>query len=190
MAHDLQTVRSRVGVHFDKSKSIRDQCLFAALCLSLPYAHESRLTTIIAEVDGDELTVTDDGPGISLGDSASGNPIAQDMMTIVGACAEHKKHPDYAPLLCGISLAEVNAISSTSNLVTMVDGVAYAQKYTLGAPTGPFKKVDRESAGTRVRFTLDKRWAGRQPVDIVAVENQVRRLGLNLASTTLTFEEK
>ena len=190
MADDLQTVRARLGVHFDKSRSIRDQALFAAMCIALPYAHEGRASTIAVGVSGDDITVTDDGPGLSLGDSpATGNPIAQDMMTIVGACGEYKKHGDYAPLLCGTGLAEVNAISSSASIVTMVDGKAYAQKYTLGKPSGAFKIVDRDSPGTRVRFSLDERWTGRTPFDIVAVENQVRRLGLSLSGTTLTFSE-
>jgi len=187
---DLQTVRARLGVHFDKDKSIRDQCLFSAMCLALPYAHEGRATKIDIAVDGDDITITDDGPGVALGnDPSTGNPVAQDMMSTLKACASHKPSPRYGDLLCGISLAEVNAISSSGSIVTMVDGVAYAQKYILGAPSAPFKEVNRESPGTRVRFSLDKRWAGRREFDIVAVENQVRRLGLDLSNTTLTFSQ-
>lgn len=191
MADDLQTVRARLGVHFDKTGSIRDQCLFAAMCLSLPHAPDGLVTKIDVEVNGDEFTVTDNGPGVSLGDSpTTGNPIAQDLMSMVGACAAHKQNERYSELLCGVGLAEVNAISSTASFATMIDGVAYAQKYILGSPSGPFKQVNRESPGTRLRFSLDKRWAGNTGFDIVQVENQVRRLGIDLLNVTMTFSEK
>ena len=72
----------------------------------------------------------------------------------------------------------------------MIDETAYAQKYSLGAPTSPFKPVDRSSPGTRLRFTLDKRWAGNDDFDLVAVEAHVRSLGLNLDNATLTFAVK
>ncbi len=160
------------------------------MCLALPYAHDGRATKIEVAVKDDEITVTDDGPGISLGNVRGTDiPIAQHMMCAVGACRDHKEHDGHAKLLCGISLAEVNAISSSASFVTMIDGVAYAQKYAIGVPTAAFKKVDRSSPGTRVRFTLDKRWIGREGFDIVSVENQVRRLGLDLVNADITFTQ-
>ncbi len=187
---DLQTVRARVGVHFDKGGSVRDQALFASLCLALPYAHEGRVTKIDVVVSGDEITVTDNGPGVSLGNAPGTDiPLAQKMMCEVGACGEHKVDRAHSKLLCGISLAEVNAISNSASFVTMIDGVAYAQKYSIGVPTAAFKKVDRSSPGTRLRFSLDKRWAGRKGFDIVAVENQMRRLGLELGACDITFSQ-
>ena len=188
MAEDLQTVRARLGVHFNKGGSIRDQCLFAAMCLALPHAPDGLVTQIDVAVEGDDITVTDNGPGVSLGDNpATGNPVAQDLMSVIGACGEHKQNARYRELLCGISLAEVNAISSSGSFVTMIDGTAYAQKYILGSPSAPFKEVNRESPGTRIRFSLDKRWAGNERFDIVAVENQVRRLGIDLSKVTINF---
>jgi len=108
-------------------------------------------------------------------------------MSVLGACGEHKPHPQYAEVLCPISLAAVNAISTSASIVTMIDGTAHAQRYSLGVPTGPFKVVARDSPGTRVRFTLDKRWAGREAFDVSQVEQQLATLELNLASTTIRF---
>ena len=184
---DLQSVRARHGVYFDKSGNIRNQSLLASMCLALADAHQGTVSTIDVVADGDEITVTDDDPGLSVTAKPGRAPVAQEVMSILGACGEHKPHPQYADVLCAISLAAVNAISTSASIVTMIDGEAYAQRYSLGVPTGPFKVVARDSPGTRVRFTLDKRWAGRRPFDLGQVEAQVGTLGLNLEGTTIRY---
>ena len=188
-AKDLQTVRSRLGVHFDKKGNIRNQCLRAVMCVSLTAAHEGHVTTIDVVADGNEFTVTDDGPGLSLDFLPGREPIAQEMMSLIGGCAEHKPHPQYADLLCQRSIAEVGAISGTSSLVTMINGVAWAQKYSFGVPSADFKKVKRESPGSRFRFDLDKRYAGSKPFDFDALEKEIRSIGLKLEGTELNFSK-
>lgn len=188
-AKDLQLVRSRLGVHFDKKGNIRNQCLRAVLCVALTEAHQGNVSTITVTASGNEFIVVDDGPGLSLNALPRRDPIAQEMMTLIGACAEHKPHPQYGELLCSTSIAEVNAICTESSLVTMIDGVAYAQKYNFGAETGPFKKVNRESPGTRFRFQIDKRYAGSGKFDFDAIDKDIRSIGLKLENTKITYSE-
>ncbi len=188
-AKDLQLVRSRVGVHFDRDGNIRNQCLQAVLCVALCDAHQGLVSNISIVASGNEFTVTDDGPGLSLKALPNRDPKAQEMMTRIGACGEHKPHPQYGELLCSRSIAEVNAISTEASLVTMIDGVPWAQKYTFGADSAPFKKVNRTSPGTRFRFVLDKRYAGSEAFDFTAVDRAIRSIGLKLENTKITYDE-
>lgn len=183
---ELQSVRARLGQYFDKSSSIRDQSLLGAMCHALSEAHQGTVSTIDVAVVADEITVTDDGPGLAI-DTVAGQIGAEEVMSVLGACGRHKPDAQYASVLCDVSMAAVNAISTSASIVTMLDGVAHAQRYALGVPTAPFKIVDRALPGTRVRFTLDKRWVGRVPFDLRAVEKHVGTLGLNLENTTIRF---
>ncbi len=189
-AKDLQSVRSRVGVHFDKKGNIPNQCLRAVLCVSLTAAHEGKVTEINVEADGNEFIVTDNGPGLSLTALPGRRPPAEEIMSLIGACGEHKPHPQYAELLCSISIAEVAAISSTSSLATMIDGVAWAQKYSFGEPSGDFREVKRSSPGNRFRFELDKRYIGSSDFDFPAIDKEIRAIGLKLENTEISYSNK
>jgi len=188
-AKDLQLVRSRVGVHFDKSGNIRNQCLQAVMCVSLTDAHQGLVTEISVSASGNEMIVVDNGPGLSLSTLPGRPPIAQEIMNLIGGCAEHKPHPQYGELLCATSIAEVNAISSEASLATMINGVAWAQKYTFGEPSADFKKVKRTSPGNRLRFVLDKRYSGSDEFDFDALDKAVRAIGLKLENTKITYKE-
>lgn len=188
-AKDLQTVRSRLGVHFDKNGNVRNQCLRAALCVSLTDAHQGLVTEIDVMANGNEIIIVDNGPGISLESLPGRESIAEETMSLIGGCGEHKPHPQYGDLLCSTSIAEVNAISSTASLATMVDGVAWAQKYTFGEAAGPFRKVDRTSPGSRFRFELDKRFVGSDDFDFVALDKEIRAIGLKLDGTNITYRD-
>lgn len=188
-AKDLQTVRSRIGVHFDKNGNIRNQCLRAVLCVSLTDAHQGLVSTIDVIASGNEFIVTDDGPGLSLDALPGRDPLAQEVMSLIGGCGEHKPHPQYAELLCSTSIAEVNAISNAASLATMIDGVAWAQKYSFGEPGAPFKQVNRTSRGNRFRFELDKRYVGSADFDFNALDDEIRSIGLKLDATEINYRE-
>lgn len=188
-AKDLQTVRSRLGVHFDKNGNIANQCLRAALCVSLTSAHEGNVTEISVVANGNEMVITDNGPGIPLSSLPGRDPVAQEVMSLIGACGEHKPHPQYAELLCGRSIAEVNAISCSASLATMIDGVAWAQKYSFGEPSGAFRQVKRTSPGNRFRFELDRRYLGGSKFDFPALDAEIRSIGLKLAGTDISYSE-
>ena len=178
-----------MGVHFDKKGNIRNQCLSAALCVSLAGAHEGTITQITVVASENSFVITDNGPGLTLDALPGRDPVAQEIMSMIGGCGEHKPHPQYAELLCSTSIAEVNAISSVASLATMIDGTAWAQKYSFGAPSGPFRQVKRESPGNRLSFELDKRYAGASAFDFPALDTEIRKIGLKLASTTITYAE-
>lgn len=186
---DLQTVRSRVGVHFDKSGNIRNQCLQAVMCFALTDAHQGLVTEISVTASGNEMIVVDNGPGVSLQSLPGRPPIAQEVMSLIGACAEHKPHPQYGELLCGTSIAEVNAISTEASLATKIGDIAWAQKYTFGEPGADFKQVKRNSPGSRFRFVLDKRYAGTKEFDFKALDKTIRSIGLKLENTKITYSE-
>lgn len=188
-AHDLQTVRSRLGVHFDKNGNIRNQCLRAVLCVSLAEAHQGTVTEIEVTVSENEIIVVDNGVGLSLEALPNREPMATEVMSLIGGCGEHKPHPQYAELLCSTSIAEVNAISSTATLATMINGAAWAQKYSFGIPSGPFKQVSRTSPGNRFRFELDKRYAGSQGFDLTTLDREIRAIGLKLDACNLVYKE-
>ncbi len=187
--HDLQTVRARLGVHFDKNGNIRNQCLRAVLCVSLTEAHQGTVTEIEVTASGDEILVIDNGQGLSLDALPNRDPIATEIMSRIGGCGEHKPHPQYAELLCSRSIAEVSAISTTATLATMINGVAWAQKYSFGVPSAPFKQVTRTSPGNRFRFELDKRYVGSKPFDFAALNKEIRSIGLKLDSVNLVYKE-
>ena len=188
-AKDLQTVRSRLGVHFDKSGNIPNQCLRAVMCVALTAAHEGKVTEISVVASGSEMVVTDNGPGLSLNSLPGRDPEAQEIMSVVGACGEYKPHPQYAELLCGRSIAEVNAVSSSATLATMIDGVAWAQKYSFGEPVGGFRQVKRSSPGNRFRFDLDRRYIGNSKFDFPALDAEIRSIGLKLEGTDISYSE-
>lgn len=188
-AHDLQTVRSRLGVHFDKNGNVRNQCLRSVLCVSLAEAHQGTVTEIEVTANGNDILIVDNGVGLSLEALPNREPIATEIMSLVGGCGEHKPHPQYAELLCSTSIAEVNAISSASSLATMINGVAWAQKYSFGIPSGPFRQVNRTSPGNRFSFELDKRYAGSQPFDVDALDKEIRSIGLKLDSVNLVYKD-
>ena len=189
-AKDLQTVRSRLGVHFDKKGNMRNQCLRAVLCVSLTDAHQGLVSEIDIVASGNEFIVTDDGPGLRLDALPGRDPMAQEVMTMLGGCGEHKPHPQYAELLCGTSIAEVAAISSEASLATMIKDVAWAQKYSFGEPSAPFKQVNRTSPGNRFRFELDKRYIGGPDFDFDALDKDIRAIGLKLDGTEINYREK
>lgn len=180
-------MRSRVGVHFDKNGNIRNQCLQAVMCVSLTDAHQGLVTEISVTASGNELIVVDNGPGLSMQNLPGRPPIAQEIMSLIGGCAEHKPHPQYGDLLCGTSIAEVNAISSEASLATKVGEVAWAQKYNFGEPMADFKKVNRDSPGNRLRFVLDKRYAGSKDFDFDALDKTIRSIGLKLDNTKISY---
>ncbi len=188
-AKDLQAVRSRLGVHFDTSGNLRNQCLLSVLCVSLTDAHQGLVTAIDIVASGNEFVITDNGPGLSLEALPGRDPIAQEVMSLIGGCGEHKPHPQYAELLCSTSIAEVNAISTVATLATMIDGVAWAQKYAFGEPSAPFKQVNRTSPGNRFRFELDKRYVGSAAFDFEALDSGIRGVGLKLDATEITYRE-
>ena len=188
-AKDLQLVRSRVGVHFDKKGNIRNQCLQAVMCVSLTDAHQGLVTEISVSASGNEFIVIDNGPGLSMQNLPGRPPIAQEVMNLIGGCAEHKPHPQYGDLLCKTTIAEVNAISSEASLATKTAGVAWAQKYNFGEPLGDFKQVKRDSPGNRFRFVLDKRYAGSAAFDFDALDKSIRAIGLKLENTKITYSE-
>ncbi len=189
-AKDLQTVRSRVGVHFDKNGNVRNQALRAVLCVSLTEAHQGNVSEIDIVASGNEFIVTDDGPGLSLDALPGRKPMAQEIMSLLGGCGEHKPHPQYADLLCATSIAEVAAISCEASLATMINGVAWAQKYSFGEPSADFKQVNRTSPGNRFRFDLDKRYVSGGKFDFDALDKEIRSIGLKLEGTEITYREK
>lgn len=188
-AKDLQTVRSRIGVHFDKKGNVRNQCLRAVLCVALTDAHQGLVSEIDVMASGNEFIVCDDGPGLSLDALPGRNPMAQEVMSLIGGCGEHKPHPQYAELLCGTSIAEVAAISCEASLATMINGTAWAQKYSFGEASAPFKQVNRTSPGNRFRFQLDKRYVSGPAFDFDALDKDIRSIGLKLEGTEIIYRE-
>ena len=135
------------------------------------------------------MVITDNGPGLSLNALPGRRPMAEEIMSLIGGCGEHKPHPQYAELLCERSIAEVSAISSSATLATMIDGVAWAQKYNFGEPSGDFRKVKRDSPGNRFRFELDRRYIGNSKFDFPALDKEIRAIGLKLESTDISYTE-
>lgn len=185
----LQAVRSRLGSYFNTDKSIKDQCVVNALCLSLS---EARMRTGISKIAvvaaGDKFSITNDGSPLPTDRAEKGFGPAETLLTDLEACHRHRGHSGLEALCCPHGIAVVNAISASSRVITGSGSTAHVQKYSVGQPLGNFSEVKASVNGTRLDFELDKRWADGK-FDLSAIEVEVRSLGVVLDGVDLTFKD-
>jgi len=190
--NELQAVRARIGTYFDTDKanlSIKDQCVVNALCLSLAEVRMGAGVSRIAVVaDGDNISVTNDGAALPIGQTRKGLAPAESLLTDLRACHSHPGHAGFEAALCAHGLAVVNAVSSSARIITGSGTTAMVQKYSVGKPLGPFTEANAKVNGTRLEFELDKRWSGGGKFDLPAIEVHVRSIGVALEGVQLTFK--
>ena len=185
----LQAVRSRIGSYFNTDKSIKDQCVVNALCLSLSEARMltgiSKIAVVVAD---DSFSITNDGTPLPIGKAEKGFGPAEALLTELEACHQHPGHTGLEALTCAHGIAVVNAISASARVITGKGTTAHVQKYSVGKPLGTFSEVKANVNGTRLDFELDKRWADGR-FDLAAIELEVRSLGVVLDGVDLTFKD-
>lgn len=187
---ELQAVRARIGSYFDTSKSIRDQAVVNAMCLSLSEVRmQSGITKIVVVAAGDEFSITNDSIALPTDTPTKSLPDAETLMTELKACHQHPGHAGFEDLICSSGLAAVNAISASARVITGTGAKAKVQKYSVGKPLSGFTEVKAQVDGTRLDFELDKRWVGSGSFDLSAIELQVRSMGVQLDGVALTFKD-
>ena len=187
---ELQAVRARVGSYFNTDKSIRDQAVVNAMCLSLAEVRmRTGITKIAVDASGDSISVTTDGPPLPTEKANKFFPDAETLFTELKACHKHPGHAGFEAAVCANGIAVVNAISSDARIITGAGSTAMVQKYSVGQPLGGFSEVKAKVNGTRLEFDLDKRWSGSDKFDLAAIELQVRSIGVALDGVALTFKD-
>lgn len=128
---------------------------------------------VSSQARGCRLAVAEDGtwlrivvPGTAVDPSPRhGRSHLTLLMTEVGACARLRTDPRVAENFCTYGLAITNAFSLAAELGTVVDGIAYYQRFSRGEPVS---EVNMEAAagrqGTWLQFWPDYEALGAGPI--------------------------
>ncbi|MBI2220556.1 MAG: type IIA DNA topoisomerase subunit B [Acidobacteria bacterium] len=119
--------------------------------------YASNITVTLHE-DGSSLTVTDDGRGIPVDKHPATKKSALEVIFTTLHAGGKFEHGNYktAGGLHGVGASVVNALSKELVATVKRDGASWEQRYKLGKPAGPVKKLGpARGSGTTVFFRPD-----------------------------------
>ncbi len=119
--------------------------------------YASNITVTLHE-DGSSLTVTDDGRGIPVDKHPATKKSALEVIFTTLHAGGKFEHGNYktAGGLHGVGASVVNALSKELVATVKRDGASWEQRYKLGRPAGPVKKLGpARGSGTTVFFRPD-----------------------------------
>ncbi|MGB1013266.1 MAG: ATP-binding protein [Nannocystaceae bacterium] len=140
--------------------------------------HASKL---LVHVDNDVVTVEDDGRGISVDIVPShGRPALEVILTKIHAGATfdgHTPHVHIGPMLHGVGLAVVNALSSHLQVDVWRKGLHYRMSFECGKITSPLTVVGKTNCtGTRICFRPDSEIFTRTAFDHPQISTRLQEL--------------
>jgi DNA gyrase subunit B len=127
------------------------------------------------EIDGETITVEDDGRGISV-EPLPGAPEMRHLEAIFSVF--HCGHAEAPRVHLGAALPVAMALSRQLDVQVWWDGRAHAQSFGLGETLGPLRDLGPAEGrtGTRIRFTPDSTLLPRHAWDIDRISKRLREL--------------
>gem|GEM_PF-1290208 len=184
----VEAIRQRPEMYVGEGGAALTDLVFEALCLSLTEAHCGTASEIRVGVTGADIEITNDGAGLSLDTDQYGIPFAEAVMTTLYACRDHKEHEQLKHELCGVGIVVVNALSQNASVSISHGTGVHEQTYTRGEPDAPFATTSRSApSGTRLRFTLDRRFLRDETFDQVGLQRRLAELEIDLEGVAITF---
>jgi DNA gyrase/topoisomerase IV subunit B len=128
-----------------------------ALCLSVDEAICGNCTEIaIAVHPSGVVTVRDNGPGLPMEPGPDGRPLAELLLTEVGACRTAKRSETAKGACCHLGLVVVNNLSEWLRVRVFRDGGWWIQEYGAGTAQAPFfREGDTRETGLELSFRPD-----------------------------------
>lgn len=154
----IEGIRRRPGMYFGSTTSRGLHNLIAEVvsnCLDQVLA--GKVSRIEVDVFGEDITVTDDGPGIPIAPGASGLSFLEEVLTEYHDSPTADGHAPHVHLAAGVGPAAVSAVCSVVT-VDIDDGrKRFRQRFARGSAVSPLETMG-ESVGissTAVSFRPD-----------------------------------
>lgn len=138
-----------------------------AMCLAVDEAACGHCTEISVTVDpSGQVTVRDNGPGLSMEIRKCGRTVAEFVLTTVFGCRELKRNQRVKASSCGVGITVVNFLSERLRARLFRDGVHWVQDYRFGERQGPFREEGPTTeTGLELTFLPDTSLLGPQVFD-------------------------
>lgn len=189
----LQAIRRRPSMYIGdlNNPKVLTKLIIESMCLSRALAcdEDGSVKHIEVTINGNEVTISDDGPGVSM--EPSSNPslsFLELLLTVLFACKElkHEKTKD----LCDVGIVITNALSEFFTAVNTVNYKRYVISYTHGElKAGPaLSDFPSEHNGLTLHFKFDKAIFGDLKIDKEDVITEIEKMkAATSANITLTF---
>ena len=191
--HDAESIRSHPGMYIGDTSdgSGLMQMLWEVVANSLDEHLAGRCSTVRIELDGDEVSVEDDGRGIPL-EPINGIPFAQHALTSFHDSPTLDGHAPHEHIgMGGLGLFPVCALSSELRLVVRRNGRSFSQQFARGLATSSLRDDGpTESRGTRITFVPDSAIFKSVKLDAARVANRLHELAFLLPKLTLSLREE
>ena len=175
----LEAVRVRPGMYVGGTgKAGMHHLIWEIVDNSVDEANAGFASKIVITIDGNEVTVEDDGRGVPCDKHPKLKiPTVDVVYTKLHAGGKFDNSAyKTAGGLHGVGSAVTNALSSNMTVVVHRDGKEYVRKYARGNICGKLKttKLKRNRTGTKVTFTPDPDIFGKQKIDYEMVIDRVK----------------
>lgn len=193
----LEPVRRRPAMYIGDitDGSGQHNLLWSAAEWGLGEFRAGRGASLCIDIDGDAVTVTDDGDGIPMHPRRHGGTWLHAILTQLhaGGGFHTAAGAGFERWLAGAGLPVVNGLSETLTVDNWRGGGHFRIGFREGLETSPLAQLaPTASTGTRLRFTPDSGIFRRQPWDLDAIRRRARLVcacnpGLVIAAGGETF---
>lgn len=190
----LESVRKRPGMYIGDTgaRGLHHLCL-EVIGNSIDQFLLHRATTVSVELADGWLTVSDDGPGVSVERDDHGLSFLESVFTSLHHTPTRdgpRAHVHVTHSGMGVGLAPVSALSERLEVESHRDGLCHRIAFARGVTVEPLQlvgKTDRQ--GLRIRFRPDPQILA-TPFDAAAIEDSVRQFSYLTPRLTWRFQTK
>jgi len=193
-AQDIQTlsgnehVRMRPQLYFQKcfhEQSLASLPLEMA-CHALDEYFDGKCTRLDITIMEDYFTVKYDA-GISL-DMSYGVYVAQNIMTKIGVCSNHKKHLEVGAEFCELGIATINFASEICRVITVSNGQKGCFNFAKGITESIEVEASDEDEHTLIMLKPDRTIFGDLKVTLEEVQEKVNELSAKVPGLEITVK--
>ncbi|MBL8941372.1 MAG: hypothetical protein JNM69_42900 [Archangium sp.] len=152
-----------------------------------------RATTVSVDLDDGWLTVSDDGPGISVEGDERGLSFLESVFTSLHHTPTRdgpRAHVHVTHSGLGVGLAPVSALSERLEVESHRDGLCHRIAFARGVTVEPLQLVGKsDRQGLRIRFRPDPEIL-QTPFDATAIEDSVRQFAFLSPRLTWHFQKR
>jgi DNA gyrase subunit B len=157
----IESVRKRPGMYFGSTDASGMGLFVYELVANVLDAYLAGMATFVSvDIDGDTITVVDDGQGLAfdLPSDIAGVSLATKSLTTLHFTGTEDGHAPHVHVkyASGMGLAVLNAASSAMKIQSWRDGVRWEQRFCQGIALDVPTIIDRGNhRGTRIEITPD-----------------------------------